>query len=152
MKSDKNNLRDLTFLELCKQHGIKEPEREFRFDAKRKWRFDYAFPTEKIAIEVEGGAFGRNVICNHCGQPVYRFITNKSGVKKKYNVREGMGHNTGKGSIEDMEKYNHAVLHGWKLLRFPSHELSTVDTIGIIKKLFDNNEKKYIEKINIFGG
>ena len=28
--------------------------REYRFDTERKWRFDFAFPVIKVAIEVEG--------------------------------------------------------------------------------------------------
>lgn len=30
------------------------PTREHVFDSARKWRFDLAFPTQKLAIEVEG--------------------------------------------------------------------------------------------------
>ena len=30
------------------------PEREWVFHPDRKWRFDFAFPGEKIAVEVEG--------------------------------------------------------------------------------------------------
>lgn len=28
--------------------------REYAFDAERGWRFDFAFPSQKLAIEVEG--------------------------------------------------------------------------------------------------
>ena len=31
-----------------------EPVREFQFHPQRKWRFDFAFPDQKIAVEVEG--------------------------------------------------------------------------------------------------
>jgi very-short-patch-repair endonuclease len=30
------------------------PEREFLFASDRKWRFDFAFPAEKVAVEIEG--------------------------------------------------------------------------------------------------
>ena len=33
-------------------------EREYRFHPTRKWRFDFAFPSQKLAIEIEG--FGRH--------------------------------------------------------------------------------------------
>lgn len=31
-----------------------EPVREFQFHPERKWRFDFAFPERKLAIEIEG--------------------------------------------------------------------------------------------------
>lgn len=31
------------------------PEREFRFDEERRWRFDFAWPDRKLAVECEGG-------------------------------------------------------------------------------------------------
>lgn len=29
-------------------------EREWRFDDTRKWKFDFAFPSQRLAVEVEG--------------------------------------------------------------------------------------------------
>lgn len=36
---------------------LPEPQREYRFDAKRRWRFDFAWPNGKggTAVEVDGG-------------------------------------------------------------------------------------------------
>lgn len=31
-----------------------DPEPEYRFHPERKWRFDFAFPAQMIAIEIEG--------------------------------------------------------------------------------------------------
>jgi len=56
----------------------------------RKFRFDAANPTEKIAIEIEGGIW-----------------LGKNG-----------GHTGGLGYQQNMEKYNLAVLEGWKILRY----------------------------------
>lgn len=38
---------------------------EYRFHPAREWRFDFAIPDCRVAIEVEGGAFigGRTAIC-----------------------------------------------------------------------------------------
>ena len=36
------------------------PEREFMFHPRRKWRFDFAWPDKKIAVEIEGGVNGRH--------------------------------------------------------------------------------------------
>ena len=64
------------------------PEYEYRFHPPRRWRFDFAFPDKKVAIECEGGIF-----------------TNGR-------------HTRGKGFAQDCEKYNQASLDGWVLLRF----------------------------------
>lgn len=117
----KNGLRDKTFLQLCKVHGLKEPEREFKFHEKRKWRFDFAFPLEKIAIEVQGGIF-----------------LNKSG------------HNTGLGLLQDYEKYNNAVILGWRVLQINSPDLNKVETMEMIKKIFENKEMNYSQNNNLF--
>jgi len=34
---------------------VKGPEREYRFDLMRRWRFDFAWPVEKVAVECDGG-------------------------------------------------------------------------------------------------
>lgn len=60
---------------------------EYRFHPPRMWRFDYAIPSHRIAIEVEGGVW-----------------TNGRHIR-------------GTGFLNDMEKYNQAVLDGWRLLR-----------------------------------
>ena len=64
------------------------PQPEHRFAPPRRWRFDLAFPDRKLAIEIEGGAFTRG------------------------------RHTRGAGFVKDMEKYNAAVLLGWRVLRF----------------------------------
>jgi very-short-patch-repair endonuclease len=61
---------------------------EHRFHPVRRWRFDIAIPELKIAIEIEGGAW--------------------------VNGR----HTRASGFIKDMEKYNSAVLLGWRLFRY----------------------------------
>ncbi|TXH46168.1 MAG: hypothetical protein E6Q97_30155 [Desulfurellales bacterium] len=37
--------------------GVLPPEREFRFHYARKWRFDFAWPSRSVAVEVEGNAW-----------------------------------------------------------------------------------------------
>lgn len=34
-----------------------QPEREYRFHDQRRWRFDYAFIDQRVAIELEGGIY-----------------------------------------------------------------------------------------------
>ena len=70
---------------------LPDPVREFRFHPERKWRFDFAWPDRKIAVEVEGGVF----------------------------LPKG-GHTTGVGYTKNCEKYNAAALLGWVVLRYTS--------------------------------
>ena len=67
-------------------------EAEYRFHPVRRWRFDYAIPEHKIAIEIEGGAFVRG------------------------------RHTRGVGYLNDMEKYNEATIMGWRILRYKPSE------------------------------
>ena len=67
-----------------------DPETEYRFHSPRRWRFDFAFPDQKIAIECEGGIFS------------------------------GGRHVRGAGFEADAEKYNTAAIDGWMVLRFTS--------------------------------
>lgn len=73
-----------------RNHNLPEPVREHRFHPVRKWRFDFAWPQSKIAVEIEGGTFanGRHV--------------------------------RGLGYAKDCEKYNEAQRIGWKVYRFTS--------------------------------
>lgn len=89
------------------------PEAEFIFHPVRKWRFDFAWPRFKIALEVEGGAW------------------------------TGGRHTRGKGFIEDMEKYNNAALLGWTVYRCTPTDLLKVKTIELIKKALTNKIKTY---------
>lgn len=80
-------------------------EKEYQFHSQRKWRFDYCIPELKIAIEVEGGAWTQG------------------------------RHTRGAGFIADMEKYNTAVVMGWRLLRVTPDQLYTTLTLANIKEL-----------------
>ncbi len=92
------------FQRLLKQEKLPIPEKEYKFCEDRKWRFDYAFPGQKIAVEQEGGAWS------------------------------GGRHTRGSGFIKDMEKYNAAVLLGWRVLRYTPDQM-TGEAIKDLKKI-----------------
>lgn len=75
--------------------GLKlpKPEREFKFHPDRRWRFDFAWPDLRIAVEIEGGVWS-----------------------------EGR-HNRGEGYCSDMEKYNAAGELGWLVLRYDTEKV-----------------------------
>ena len=65
-----------------------EPESEYRFHPFRKWRFDFAWPDKKVAVEMDGGVF------------------------------TGGAHVRGGHYQSDCEKGNAAVLLGWRVLHY----------------------------------
>lgn len=100
--------------------------KEYQFHPTRKWRFDYAIPEYKIAIEVEGGTFKETY-----------YQDKKTGEIKTH---VGGRHNTGKGFIADLEKYNTAVCQGWSLLRItPEQLISNIPITNILNILKHNS-------------
>lgn len=94
-------------------HHLPKPVKEHRFHPTRKWPFDRAWPNFMVAMEVDGGVFGRPVVCHNCGQTVKRHLKNGGTVV----VREGGRHNTGTGFENDAEKLNEAAVLGWLVIR-----------------------------------
>lgn len=64
------------------------PEPEYRFHPSRMWRVDFAWPSLRVAVEIEGA------------------------------VWTGGRHTRGGGFLADMDKYNALSVMGWRLLRF----------------------------------
>ncbi len=84
--------------------GLKiEYEKEFKFHDTRKFRFDYCIPKKSIAIEYEG------------------IFSSKSS------------HTNVMGYSANLDKYNLATLHGWRLLRYSA--INYMNFGGDIQKL-----------------
>jgi len=66
---------------------VAPPVPEYRFHPTRRWRFDFAWPDQQLALEIEGGVFiaGR--------------------------------HSRGAGYRADCEKASAAAILGWRVLR-----------------------------------
>ena len=79
-----------TFLLHLRRLGIPEPVRELRFHPSRRWRFDLAWPTWKLAVEVDGGTYARG---------------------------RASGHTSITGMARDREKDAEAAILGWTTLR-----------------------------------
>ena len=72
--------------------GLPDPATELLFHPKRKWRFDYAWEEQKLALEIHGG------------------------------IHSGGRHTRGRGFVEDRAKMNEATLLGWTVLEVtPEH-------------------------------
>lgn len=101
-KGPKGPQTDL-FVQTCRAELGIVVAREFQFHPIRKWRFDYAIPSRKVALEVEGGAW------------------------------TGGRHTRAQGFINDMEKYNTAALMGWRVLRVTPEQLLTGSTLSLLR-------------------
>lgn len=81
--------------------NIPEPEREYTFaaEANRRWRFDYAWPDKRIAVELEGG------------------------------VWQGGAHQRAARFNSDCDKYNNAAVNGWTVLRYTRYHMRDIRCI-----------------------
>jgi very-short-patch-repair endonuclease len=95
------------FLAAVREARIPMPEREYRFCPTRKFRFDFAWPRQKIAVEVQGAIW-----------------------------RKG-AHSSGVGLQRDYEKYNLAQLLGWKLLQFEARAIRSGIALNTLKQALE---------------
>ena len=79
-----------------RHEGLPEPVAELRFHPSRKWRFDRAWPEQHVAVEIEG-------------------ITYEDGGR----------HQRVHGFLGDAEKYEAALLLGWRVYRVPGQWIAT---------------------------
>lgn len=71
-----------------------QPRRQYLFVPGRKWRADFAFPSQLVLVEIEG-------------------------MRAAGGQHEGR-HRSFDGFMKDCEKYNAAVIGGWAVYRIPS--------------------------------
>jgi len=113
-KSDRRKRMEASYLErqfmnLVERHRIPNPVREYQFHQTRKWRFDFAWPKIKLAVEIDGGTFG--------------------GAKMLGN------HAIGKRYQQDCHKGNAAQLEGWVVLRADREMVGTDEFGALVLKM-----------------
>lgn len=89
---------------LIRQEGLPLPVREYRF-CERRWRFDFAWPDERLAVEVEGGSWTQG------------------------------RHTRGNGFRRDCIKYNRAAMDGWTVLRFTGDQVTNGMALEAIRRV-----------------
>lgn len=92
--------------------GIPTPETEFRFHPTRQWRFDYAWPDKKIAVEKQGGIWMRGA------------------------TGRGGAHSLPSNIIRDMEKNNEAVKLGWRVFLFTPQQIRSGEAQNFMNYVF----------------
>ncbi len=95
------------FLAMIDSSGLPAPVCEHRFHPSRKWRFDYAWPAARLALEVQGGIFvqGR--------------------------------HSRGAALLKEWEKLNTAAAYGYRVLFCQPADLCKADTLLFISAVLN---------------
>lgn len=103
----------MSFLEKILEADLKRAritgwEREFRPDAKRRFRLDFAWPHEMVAIEVDGGQWvdGR--------------------------------HNRGSAADKECERGNFLTTKGWRVLHFTGDMVKRGEVLPVLTTLLDS--------------
>lgn len=101
------------FVAFCVGAGLPAPVAEFRFHDSRKWRFDWAWPDARVALEIDGGAY------------------------------TGGRHTRGAGFEADIDKMSEAAALGWRIVRtLPKHLGSGVTLDRLRRALEFSNLKR----------
>jgi very-short-patch-repair endonuclease len=100
------------FMHQLMENQLDIPKAEYKFLKNRRFRFDFAWPDIMVAVEIEGGVFS------------------------------GGRHTRGMGYTRDLEKYNLATLHGWRVFRFTTQDVTTQKAIAFISAVMDNNRRE----------
>lgn len=90
--------------------SLAAPEREYRFAPPRRWRFDFAWPNQRLAVECEGRIWTQG------------------------------RHTRGTGFESDCEKYNTAAATGWRVLRFTRGMIESGAAITALFPLLSKSE------------
>lgn len=88
--------------------GFNAFKREFCAIPGRRFRWDFAWPDDKLLVEVHGGTFSRGK----------------------------MGHNSGMGINRDCEKQNLAVLEGWRVMAVDFKHVNDGRALAWIQEFF----------------
>mgnify|MGYP001589451103 CR=1 FL=1 len=103
MVKAKAALREQAFIGNLHAARVPLPSPEWRFHPSRKWRFDFAWIDERLALEVDGG------------------------------VWSGGKHGRGSGIVKDHEKQNAAAVLGWRILRITPRQLTDPATAALVR-------------------
>lgn len=84
--------------------ALPSPEREYRFHPAKRWRFDFAWPALRLAVEIDGG------------------------------IHAGGRHVRGAGFVADCHKLNCAALLDWTVLRLTPCMIKSGEGIAYLEQ------------------
>lgn len=87
--------------------------REHRFAPPRRWRFDFAALSDRVAVEIEGAVYSRG------------------------------RHTRGSGYVKDADKYNAAAALGWQVVRIPGPALDDPAAVcGLVRRVLRRRRRE----------
>lgn len=93
---------------LCQAARLPVPVPEYRFDMIRMYRFDYAWPKYRLAMEVDGGIWTQG------------------------------RHTRGAGKLADMEKLSLAAIGGWRILYVSPEQIRNGHALLLLAKAIEH--------------
>lgn len=103
-----SDLERILFFQL-RAARLPAPELEYRFHETRRWRFDFAWPELKLAVEIDGGTWS-------------------SG-----------RHTRGVGYEADCEKTAEAAIAGWRIMHFNNKMVEDGRALAFITRAVEEN-------------
>ncbi len=101
---------ELILLNRLEIAGLPAPEQQFRFDPKRRWRADFAYPSAMLLIEADGGTWN------------------------------GGRHVRGKGFEADCEKTSTAAAIGYRVIRVTRTMIEDGRAAALIARALERND------------
>lgn len=98
------------FMASCMAAHIDVPTPEFRFHPKRRWRFDFAWPDHKVALEVQGGIFTQG------------------------------RHTRGAALEKEHEKLNSAAILGWRVLYVTPKQVANGEALAYVTDALNRSQ------------
>lgn len=99
----------LAFDRQCAAAQLPAPTAEYRFHPRRRWRFDWAWVPQQLALEIHGGAF----------------------------LRTGGRHTRGAGFRADAEKFSEAAILHWKILHVLPEDVADGRALTLVARALD---------------
>lgn len=99
------------FDRLCVAVGLPRPVPEYQFalTVGRKWAFDWCWPSQRLALEVDGGGYARG------------------------------RHHRHEGFSEDCIKLNTALVLGWRVLRVTPEHVKDGSALDFVRRALTSN-------------
>ena len=104
---------EATFALFVRAAKLPNPERNYKFWPGRRFELDFAWPIQKVALEIQGA------------------------------VRSGKGgHQTMQGMMDDYIKHNRAALDGWILLLVTQQQVHNGYALEVVKAALEQRKER----------
>lgn len=97
-------MNQVLFKAAAKAHGLYVPTPEFEFCPDRKWRFDWCWIANGVALEIQGGLFTKG------------------------------RHTRGAALVNEYEKINEAQIMGYKVLLVTPQQVESGEAFELVKR------------------